>query len=674
MLIQNCSILKNLLNSKTKSVKYIVVFYLFYILILANANAQTFVWAKAMGGSNSDYSAAVAVDAAGNVYTTGYFIGTADFNPGAGVSNFTSLGLSDVFISKLDAAGNFIWAKRLGGISWNDGSKLALDAAGNIYILGNFFGTVDFDPGAGTANLTSAGDYDMFVCKLDAAGNYVWAKRIGNANGDYIWAIDFDAAGNIYTAGNFYGTVDFNPNAGVFNLSSGVSQAFFFSKWDNAGNFLWAKSIAGTNINIGYAIVVDAIGNEYITGGYSNTIDFDPGVGVFNLTSVGSQDIFVMKLDATGHFVWAKSMGGTNYDGGISIEMDNATGNIYTTGTFSGTADFNPGIGVANITSSAFYDIYISKLDAAGNFIWAKSFAGSDYEYSYHINLDALGNVYTCGCFPGTVDFDPGAGVFNLSPLGIQDIFIAKLNSAGNFVWAKAMRGSNNVGCAISLSIDAFDNIYTTGFFSNTVDFNPDAGIFNLTAVGDADIFVHKMALGNTPLPIELISFYGKKDKAKNVLYWTTASETNNDYFTLLKSTDGINFEPIAKIESSGNSTQASDYIFEDEHPLPEINYYQLQQTDINGQSSVSKTIAINNSANANNQLIVTTNPANNFLQLSFTSSENIFQVEIIDALGKVFLYKENKNEIDISTLFTGIYFVRVKVGNEFFTQKFVKR
>lgn len=108
-------------------------------------------------------------------------MGTADFNPGTGTANLTTAGQSDIYISKLDADGNFLWAKRIGGNSWDDGSGISLDATGNIYVTGHFSGTVDFDPGAGTANLTSAGNYDIFICKLDAAGNFLWAKKLATA-------------------------------------------------------------------------------------------------------------------------------------------------------------------------------------------------------------------------------------------------------------------------------------------------------------------------------------------------------------------------------------------------------------------------------------------------------------------------------------------------------------
>src|ERR1035437_9575750 len=141
-------------------------------LITLNSNAQNFLWAKSMGGTGNDIGYSIALDASGNVYTTGYFYGTVDFDPGAGTFNLTSAGNYALFISKLDASGNFVWAKQIGGTSSGAlGQFISLDASGNIYTTGCFFGTVDFDPGAGTSNLTSSSTNDIFVSKLDASGN-----------------------------------------------------------------------------------------------------------------------------------------------------------------------------------------------------------------------------------------------------------------------------------------------------------------------------------------------------------------------------------------------------------------------------------------------------------------------------------------------------------------------
>jgi hypothetical protein len=472
----------------TTIITIITVFTLFSLL----SNAQNFEWAKQMGGTDIDIGNSITTDVSGNVYTIGEFYNTADFDPGVGVYNLTSAGSYDIFVSKLDASGNFVWAKSIGGVGVDVGWSVATDASGNLYVIGSFGDTVDFDPGAGVYNLTSAGSYDIFVSKLDASGNFVWAKSMGGTGWDEGRSIFTDSSSNVYTTGFYEGTADFDPGVGVYNLTSAGSSDIFISKLDASGNFVWVKSIGGTDGDGGYSITTDVSGNIYTTGFYEGTADFDPGVGVYNLTSAGSSDIFISKLDASGNFVWAKRMGGISSELGRSITSD-ISGNIYTTGSFEGTADFDPGVGVYNLTSAGSSDIFISKLDASGNFMWVKSIGGTDGDDGYSIATDASGNVYTTGTFWGTADFNPGVGLFNLTSAGISDIFISKLDASGNFMWAKSMGGSgwDQVN---SITIDASGNLYTTGYFIGTVDFDIGIGVLNLSAVG-IDIFVHKMSV-----------------------------------------------------------------------------------------------------------------------------------------------------------------------------------
>lgn len=468
-----------------------------YLLILLMATcsqlqAQTLVWAKQFSGTGGEYGNCIVTDASGNVYTTGAFTGTVDFDPGAATFNLTSAGGLDIFVSKLDAAGNFVWAKQLGGTSDNSGISIAVDASGNVYTTGEFQGTADFDPGAGTFNLTSAGADDIFVSKLDAAGNFAWAVRFGSTGGEAGLAIALDASANVYTTGAFRLTVDFDPGAGTANLTSAGVDDVFISKLDATGNFIYAKRLGGTSNENSYSITVDASGNVYTSGFFIGTADFDPGVATVNLTSVGLRDIFVSKLDAGGNFVYAKQSGGTTSDNGNSVAVD-ASGNVYLAGDFSGTADFDPGAGAFNLTSAGQADIFVSKLDASGNFVWARGMGGTGIDIASMIKLDASGNIHINGGFEVTADFDPGAGTFNLTSAGNEDVFISKLDASGNFVYAVRLGGTLGE-VATSIAVDVSGNIYSTGGFEGTADFDPGAGIFNITVAGDLDVYVHKMS------------------------------------------------------------------------------------------------------------------------------------------------------------------------------------
>ncbi|MES2763174.1 MAG: SBBP repeat-containing protein [Bacteroidota bacterium] len=472
------------------------------ILSLAFANsfqAQNLTWAKSLGGASNDYIEAITVDASGNVYTTGKFDGIADLDPGVSTFSLTSTGSSDIFVSKLDVNGNFVWAKQIGGSGNEFARSIKVDAIGNVYLAGSFDGTVDFNPGSGTFNLTSPSGYDVFVSKWDANGDFVWAKQMGGTGNQVAPAMTNDAAGNIYITGYFGGTADFDPGVATFTLTAIGANDIFISKLDANGDFVWAKNMgsgASASLNAN-CITTDASGNVCIAGYFGGTLDFDPSAATYTLIAMGgSTDMYVSKLDANGIFMWAKQIGGMGNDAPEGIAID-ASGNIYTTGSYVSTSDFDPGVSTYTLTPSGGTDIFVSKLDASGNFVFAKSIGASGYEEVYDITLDASGNIYTTGYFEGTVDFDPGVGATSLVAIGTSDIFINKLDVSGDFVWAKNVGNSTVFSYGYATTSDAVGNIYTSGLYSGTTDFDPNAGIFNLTAQGNNDVFILKLNSSN---------------------------------------------------------------------------------------------------------------------------------------------------------------------------------
>jgi hypothetical protein len=463
------------------------------------AFAQNFQWAQRIGGLNYDYGYSIALDTAGNIYTAGVFDNTVDFDPGAGIFNMESVGQHDIFITKTDAQGNFVWAKQMGGAGDEMIKSITIDVSGNIYTTGSFSDTADFDPGAGVFNL-NGGLRDIFISKLDASGNFVWAKCMGNVLDDYGQSIIVDQSGNVYVTGYFHLTVDFDPGPATFNLTSSGYSDIFILKLNASGNFVWAKSIGGVDLDIANSIALDSTGNFYVTGWFHGTVDFDPGAGTFNMTSIGGTsdvDIFILKCDSSGSFIWAKLLEGAGLHSsglGQSITLD-AVGNVYLTGDFNGTVDFDPGSSIFNLNSgNGNSNVFILKLDASGNFIWAISIEGGLDAHSLAIKIGPSGGVYITGGFQGTADFDPDKGIsYLMTSLGVTDIFVLKLDTSGNFVWAKSMGGAN-ADKGYALAVDASGNVYTTGSFQSTADFDPGPGTYNLTSEGNSDAFILKLA------------------------------------------------------------------------------------------------------------------------------------------------------------------------------------
>jgi hypothetical protein len=360
-----------------------------------------------------------------------------------------------------------------------------------LVIGGYFSSTVDFNPGPGVLNITSSGNTDIFVLKLNSTGNLIWAKTVGGSSSDVCNSLKIDGLGNIYSTGWFQGTVDFDPGFGTSNLTSFPSLGIYIQKLSSSGNFLWAKYSGAFFDDGARALHVDASGNVYTTGFFNLTVDFNPGPGLNTLTSVGGEDVFIQKLNPSGTFVWAKSYGGAFDDEGTGIVTDNS-GNVFTIGTFNGTVDFDPGPGVFNLTSVGSVDIFIQKLDASGNFVWAKSMGGQFIDRGLGIALDNSGNVYNAGYFESTVDFDPGMDSLLFTSTAI-DLYIQKLDSVGDLVWVRTIGGYSN-DQAEDISVDDNGNIYITGIFSSIVDFDPGTGVNNLASAGFSDIFTHKMS------------------------------------------------------------------------------------------------------------------------------------------------------------------------------------
>ncbi len=466
----------------------------FYITKLdANGNL---LWGGRITSNVSVYANSIKVDTSGNMYITGQFYGNCDFNPGGGIFNLLS-GAPEIFILKLSTTGAFVWAKSqpyiTGNYSSSESNALALDDAGNIYTTGGYGGTTDFDPGAGTSNLVSSGYQDIFVSKLDASGNLVWAKSMGNpTSGDVGNAIAVDASGNVYVTGHFQGTADFDPGAGTSNITSAGSTDVFVVKLNSSGNLVWAKALGGTNAEFGQGILCDASGNVYTIGNFQGTADFNPGVGSITLTSAGSNDIFISKLNASGNYLWANRIGSTLPDFCSSIKLD-ASGNIFTTGSFQGTVDFNPEAAVNNLISAGGADIFISKLDTDGVYIWAKRMGGTGDDRGSALQIDASGSLYLTGAFENTVDFDPNAGTFNLVADGGKDGYIMKFGAccvattasispnvcgsyaspSGLYTWTTSGTYrdtiSNSVGCDSIITVNLTIRQKTTGTINQSI-------------------------------------------------------------------------------------------------------------------------------------------------------------------------------------------------------------
>ena len=467
----------------------------YFLILSASLSAQdpTFEWSKSIGGLQSDIGNDITTDDAGNVYQVGYFMASVDFKPGDADARFTSRGYMDIFIQKMDAEGQILWVKQIGGGSEEYGVKIVTDVDGNVYVTGMFAYTVDFDPGPGVYNLTATKDYDIHVFKLDTDGNFLWAKQIGGNRNDYGKGITLDSDSNVYVTGFFRETVDFDPGPDVYNLTEVGKSDIFLLKLDTDGNFIWVKQIAGTQSEYGNDLAVDKNDNIYMTGTFKATTDFDPSAATFELTSTGNEDVFVLKMDKDGNFIWVRQLGSVGPMDALGISVD-SEGSVYTTGSFMGTVDLDPGAGNRIFTTRGGFDVFIQKMDLNGNFLWGHAMGGPGDDFGYSITNDVNGKAYVIGHFSNTANFDSGAGQLNLTSLGGMDIFILQFHSNGEFGWLERAGGAlNDYGYAIFAGYDG--SIYATGSFNGQADFNQRGSDGVLTSKGDFDCFMLKLSV-----------------------------------------------------------------------------------------------------------------------------------------------------------------------------------
>ncbi|MBK9317796.1 MAG: hypothetical protein IPM91_02425 [Bacteroidetes bacterium] len=300
-----------------------------------------------------------------------------------------------------------------------------MDKFGNVICTGNFQNTVDFNPGSGIFNLTSNGADDIFYLKLNGNGAFVWAKNIGGTGiaGGSGRSLKIDNSGNIYTCGEYRGTLDFDPSPNVFNLISNGDFDLFIAKLDLNGNLIWAKGIGGIGNDHCSDLEIDPSGFLYYVGNYIDTVDFNPGIGIYNLNS-SFNTAFILKTDLNGNFIWVKDIsGGQSWS--MQVEIDGKH-DLLVCGGFSYTVDFDVNLGVSNYSSQGSSDGFLLKLDANGNFKWVNVVSGIGDDRVNTISIGNQDEIYLAGWFENTLNINSITGVTQLTSVGNKDVFVLK--------------------------------------------------------------------------------------------------------------------------------------------------------------------------------------------------------------------------------------------------------
>jgi gliding motility-associated-like protein len=422
---------------------------------------------------------------------------------------------TDCFISY-----NSIWAKSLGSNMFDEVLGVASDNSGNIVVVGQFHGSLNFQ----SQTVVSNGGSDFFVAKLDSFGNLIWLQSGGGTENDVAKAVSIDSQGKINVIGNFRGTLNIGGN----QINSNGESDIFIIQYSPDGNYLWGKFLSGFYEDSGNDICVDADDNILVTGYYDQFL----GIGNGTLIAKGAKDFLLAKYDANGNFLWRANHGSTQNDIATSIACDKDN-NIFIAGEFSGTINF----GSLNLSANGSLNTFVAKYNKSGVFQWAKAFGsnsntasqasvatdifGNAYiSYKSELNnnmakihkfnpegieilnksfgglgniipndikVDYGQNIYIAGKFNGLTDFGDG----NINSTANFDCFLSKLDNNGVFK-KKELKGVSDTNSFNAMCINELNQLIVAGSFSNTLSFNSDI----LNSNGNEDGLIVKYGLG----------------------------------------------------------------------------------------------------------------------------------------------------------------------------------
>ncbi|MES2284137.1 MAG: SBBP repeat-containing protein [Bacteroidota bacterium] len=430
------------------------VLVIILLVVSKNTNAQSFQWANRAGSYAFDLGYGIGTDSIGNVYIAGKYEQNANF----GGTIVSCAGNHDIYIAKYNPLGVFQWVRTAGGPIGDYAHSLAVDRAGNCYLVGEFERTAMF----GTVALTSRGGNDIFVAKYNTNGVLQWTKSVGGGGGSDRGLGISESNGNVYITGDFQGTGYF---PGTTLVTTGGLD-IFVAKYNSAGDFQWIKKAGGVGNDEGYSISSDLAGNAYVTGYFSGTAIFSGT----SITSYGANDIFIAKYNPAGGLLWVKKAGGTGSDYGMGIKVDNSN-NVFLTGGFRLTSTFGS-LSIKGLNGDS--DVFIARYTSSGDVVWVKRAGGIINDYGRAIALDAKSNCYITGNFGLEATF----GATTIAGVDSAEIYFASYDASGNFRWVlkadgivDALDPDRFIEMGLSIATDPFENIVASGAYRSSSTF-----------------------------------------------------------------------------------------------------------------------------------------------------------------------------------------------------------
>lgn len=466
--------------------KALAVFIFILVPLVANSQASQWKWASGIPCTQSSSASAVAVDNSGNVVSVGDFSGSVTI----GSNTLTSVGMTDLLVTKYSPAGNLMWSRQANGYFSRIIFGVVTDSSGNIYVSGDFSDTATFGNTKLIAADTLHGSQylgtDIFVAKYDKNGNFIWAKQFGGKYVDRALRITADRHNHLYIAGEFASEGASPPlyaSATFGNITitcHGAGDAYV-AKLDTAGNVIWVKGMGGKLGNTAFGLASDADDNIFISGNVASPAHFDS----LQLNFSTGGGTFLAKYDSSGHALWVRgATGNLNvlYGGAVAVD---SKGNSYTTSLIYGNPAY---FGSTTVVGD---DAIIAKYNSSGVLQWAKPAGDNNDDEATNIITDASCNIYVTGYFKWTGRFGRDTIMGN----GSYDVFVAKYDSSGNCLWATKAGGTGD-DRGHDITTDNLGSLYVTGVISGpTVTF----GTHSVSGLGNGlNMFTAKLSTSGT--------------------------------------------------------------------------------------------------------------------------------------------------------------------------------